>query len=147
MAHECRARSVEDSAGSEPAAATPLSDALEGRREWNWRGIVLEAGGGIDKLARSTCGATVPSGSRERPFLLLVESDGEPLSSAWLLLRECTLSRLVVRDRGSMNEALNAAEERSYIFVAAGRSRKKCSMTSRPCTHRPKHRAILGNRQ
>jgi hypothetical protein len=47
--------------------------------------------------------ASVPSGSNERPFLLDTSEEGEPEDSRVCpLLRDCALSRLVVRSRGSM---------------------------------------------
>jgi hypothetical protein len=46
-----------------------LSEALEGRREGNWRGICFDAGGGMEMLVRSALPLFV-SGSAPRAFLL-----------------------------------------------------------------------------
>lgn len=98
---------------AEPCLVAPtvsnrlLSDAFESRREGNCRAIVLEAGGGIDTLARSTL-PPFSSGSEDRAFLLAGE---ELLPEARACgVHDRVLSVLTVRDSCSIRLNLALTE-------------------------------------
>lgn len=87
----------------DPPRILLLSEALDGLLEGNWRGTDLEAGGGMEMLARSTT-LLLCSGSAERPFLAafgLVEGTERGCEEE---ARDLELSELVVRTRVSIGQ-------------------------------------------
>ena len=82
-----------------------LSDVLESLREGNWRAADLEAGGGMEMLARSTLRLVV-LGSDDRPFLL--ETGEGPGGRRCEVLHDLALSPLEVRTSCSITSKSHA---------------------------------------
>lgn len=72
------------------------SDAFEGRREGNCLGTALEAGGGIEILARTAFASLVSSDAR--PFLLTAAADAVPVPASRCGVLVRAFSALTVRE-------------------------------------------------
>ena len=87
-----------------------LSDVLESLREGNWRAADLEAGGGMEMLARSTLRLVV-LGSDDRPFLL--ETREGPGGRRCEVFHDLVLSPLEVRTSCSITSKSHAVRHTS----------------------------------
>ena len=91
---ESESSMAEEAWGSVRVSSKLVSEALDGRREGNCLGTALEAGGGMEMLARTALASLVSSDAR--PFLLTAADDCSRVG-AHVLVLVLVLSALTVR--------------------------------------------------